>query len=71
MLVEVLPQVVAMASEPLATVGGMTVVSAYGAARIPRAVADNAAHGLELLGSTTGVDLAGLLREMGSALPIV
>ncbi|WP_324612099.1 flotillin domain-containing protein, partial [Streptomyces scabiei] len=62
MLVEVLPQVVAKASEPLAAVEKMTVISTDGAARIPRAVADNVAQGLELLGSTTGVDLAELLK---------
>jgi flotillin len=38
------------------------VISTDGAGRIPRAVADNVAQGLELLGSTTGVDLAELLK---------
>ncbi|GGW92969.1 hypothetical protein GCM10010321_02900 [Streptomyces chartreusis] len=62
MLVEVLPQVVAKASEPLSAIDKMTVISTDGAGRIPRAVADNVAQGLELLGSTTGVDLAELLK---------
>ncbi|EKX60477.1 hypothetical protein STRIP9103_00978 [Streptomyces ipomoeae 91-03] len=61
MFVEVLPQVVAKASEPLSAVQKMTVISADGAGRISRAVADNVAQGLELLGSTPGVDLAELL----------
>ncbi|MFF6783898.1 SPFH domain-containing protein [Streptomyces sp. NPDC012510] len=64
MLVEVLPQVVAKAAEPLAAVDRMTVISTDGAARIPRAVAENVAQGLELLGSTTGVDLAELLKGL-------
>jgi flotillin len=38
------------------------VISTDGAGRIPRAVADNVAQGLELLGSTTGVDLAEMLK---------
>ncbi|MCQ6555702.1 SPFH domain-containing protein [Streptomyces sp. C10-9-1] len=62
MLVEVLPQVVAKAAEPLTAVDKMTVISTDGAGRLPRAVADNVAQGLELLGSTTGVDLAELLQ---------
>ncbi|AXL89422.1 flotillin [Streptomyces sp. CB09001] len=62
MLVEVLPQVVAKASEPLAAVDRMTVISTDGASRLTRTVADNVAQGMELLGSTTGVDLASLLK---------
>ena len=64
MLVEVLPQVVAKASEPLSAVEKMTVISTDGAGRIPRAVADNVTQGLELLGSTTGIDLAELLGNL-------
>jgi flotillin len=64
MLVEVLPQVVGKAAEPLAAIDKMTVVSTDGAGRLPRAVADNVAQGLELLSSTTGVDLAALLRGL-------
>lgn len=40
----------------------MTVISTDGAGRNPRVVADNVAQGLELLRSTTGVDLAELLK---------
>ncbi|WP_406132472.1 flotillin family protein [Streptomyces anthocyanicus] len=64
MLVEVLPQVVAKASEPLAAVDKMTVISTDGASRLTRTVADNVAQGMELLGSTTGVDLASLLKGL-------
>ncbi|GFH37459.1 flotillin family protein [Streptomyces pacificus] len=62
MLVEVLPQVVGKAAEPLGAIDKMTVISTDGAGKLPRAVADNVAQGLELLGSTTGVDLAEVLR---------
>ncbi|MEV4916729.1 SPFH domain-containing protein [Streptomyces tirandamycinicus] len=62
MLVEVLPQVVGKAAEPLGAIDKLTVISTDGAGKLPRAVADNVAQGLELLGSTTGVDLAEMLR---------
>ncbi|NJP52050.1 flotillin family protein [Streptomyces sp. SBST2-5] len=66
MLVEVLPQVVGKAAEPLAAVDKMTVISTDGAGRLPRTVADNVAQGMELLGSTTGVDLAELLKGLAA-----
>ncbi|MFF4873983.1 flotillin domain-containing protein, partial [Streptomyces sp. NPDC000961] len=62
MLVEVLPQVVAKASEPLSAVDKMTVISTDGASQLSRTVADNVAQGVELLSATTGVDLAQLLQ---------
>ncbi|WP_112466900.1 flotillin family protein [Streptomyces triticisoli] len=62
MLVEVLPQVVGKAAEPLAAVDKLTVISTDGAGQLPRTVADNVAQGMELLSSTTGVDLAQLLQ---------
>lgn len=64
MLVEVLPQVVAKASEPLSAVDKMTVISTDGASQLSRTVADNVAQGMELLNSTTGVDLAALLKNI-------
>ncbi|MEE1773484.1 SPFH domain-containing protein [Streptomyces sp. JV185] len=64
MLVEVLPQVVAKASEPLSAIDKMTVISTDGASQLSRTVADNVAQGMELLSSTTGVDLAALLKNL-------
>lgn len=55
---------VAKASEPLAAVDKMTVISTDGASRLSRTVADNVAQGVELLSSTTGVDLASLLKGL-------
>ncbi|MFF2007551.1 flotillin family protein [Streptomyces sp. NPDC058195] len=66
MLVEVLPQVVAKASEPLSAVDKMTVISTDGASQLSRTVTDNVAQGMELLSSTTGVDLAALLQNLQS-----
>ncbi|MFC8229808.1 flotillin family protein [Streptomyces sp. NPDC057287] len=76
MLVEVLPQVVAKASEPLSAIDKMTVISTDGASQLSRTVTDNVAQGLELLNSTTGVDLGALLRNLqgkagGSTAPAV
>ncbi|MFD9907835.1 flotillin family protein [Streptomyces sp. NPDC059063] len=68
MLVEVLPQVVAKASEPLGAVDKMTVISTDGASRLTRTVTDNVAQGVELLGSTTGVDLTALLKQVTGGL---
>ncbi|NEE16595.1 flotillin family protein, partial [Streptomyces sp. SID7499] len=62
MLVEVLPSVVAKASEPLSAIDKMTVISTDGASQLARTVTDNVAQGMELLTSTTGVDLAALLQ---------
>ncbi|MFF3730095.1 flotillin family protein [Streptomyces sp. NPDC002476] len=67
MLVEVLPHVVAKASEPLSAVDKMTVISTDGASRLSRTVTDNVAQGMELLSSTTGVDLAALLKNLKGA----
>ncbi|MGX4688452.1 flotillin family protein [Streptomyces sp. JNUCC 63] len=64
MLVEVLPQVVGKAAEPLSAVDKLTVISTDGAGQLPRTVADNVAQGMELLSSTTGVDLAQLLQNI-------
>ncbi|WP_433547097.1 flotillin family protein [Streptomyces sp. CA-294286] len=62
MLVEALPQVVAKASEPLSAIDKMTVISTDGASQLSRTVTDNVAQGMELLSSTTGVDLGELLK---------
>ena len=62
MLVEVLPQVVAKAAEPLAAVDKMTIISTDGASQLTRTVTDNVAQGMELLSSATGVDLTSLLH---------
>lgn len=62
MLVEVLPSVVAKAAEPMSAIDKMTVISTDGASQLSRTVADNVAQGVELLSSTTGVDVAELLK---------
>ncbi|MET8216889.1 SPFH domain-containing protein [Streptomyces hirsutus] len=64
MLVEVLPQVVGKAAEPLAAVDKLTVISTDGAGQLTRTVTDNVVQGMELLNSATGVDLAQLLQGL-------
>ncbi|MEW2066856.1 SPFH domain-containing protein [Streptomyces sp. NPDC007346] len=64
MLVEVLPEVVAKASEPLSAIDKLTVISTDGAGQLARTVTDNVAQGMELLSSTTGVDVASLLENL-------
>ncbi|MFI5899282.1 SPFH domain-containing protein [Streptomyces cyaneofuscatus] len=64
MLVEVLPDVVAKASEPLSAIDKLTVISTDGASQLARTVTDNVAQGVELLSSTTGVDVAQLLQNL-------
>ncbi|MFB6576600.1 hypothetical protein ACFCYC_04030 [Streptomyces sp. NPDC056402] len=58
-----LPQVVAKAAEPLSAIDEMTVIATDGANKPSRTVAEYVAQGMELLGSTTGVDLAGSSRD--------
>ncbi|WP_327176938.1 SPFH domain-containing protein [Streptomyces sp. NBC_01335] len=67
MLVDVLPQVVAKAAEPLSAIDKLTVISTDGASQLARTVTDNVAQGMELLTSTTGVDLASLLKNLTAA----
>ncbi|MFD3484089.1 flotillin family protein [Streptomyces sp. NPDC058665] len=64
MLVEVLPSVVGKAAEPLSAVDKLTVISTDGASQLSRTVTDNVAQGMELLTSTTGVDIAALLKNL-------
>ncbi|MDH6226268.1 MULTISPECIES: flotillin family protein [Streptomyces] len=64
MLVEILPQVVEKAAEPMSAIDKMTVISTDGASQLSRTVTDNVAQGLELLSSTTGVDLPSLLKNL-------
>ncbi|MGW6648918.1 band 7 protein [Streptomyces sp. CB02130] len=71
MLVEVLPSVVAKASEPLSAIDKMTVISTDGASQLARTVTDNVSQGMELLSSTTGVDLASLLENLKNRTPTV
>lgn len=62
MLVGVLPDMVAKASEPLGNIDQMTVISTDGAAQLPRQVAGNVAQGMQMLSDLTGVDINKVLQ---------
>lgn len=66
MLIQVLPEVVRAASEPLAAVDKMTVISADGANSLTRSVSSGVAQGLQLGSDLTGVDLQALLARIGN-----
>ncbi|GAA0896562.1 flotillin family protein [Virgisporangium aurantiacum] len=65
MLIRVLPEVVRAASEPLAAVDKMTVISTDGASALTRSVSTGVAQGLQLGSDLTGLDLPALLARLG------
>lgn len=69
MLVTVLPEVVRAASEPIAAVDKMTVISTDGASSITKQVSSGVAQGLQLGTDLTGIDIAGLLSRLGKPAP--
>lgn len=64
MLMEVLPKIAHEVSAPMAAIDKLTVISSDGAAALPKQVSDNLLQTLELLRSTTGVDLSKLLERV-------
>ncbi|MEV0267408.1 SPFH domain-containing protein [Hamadaea sp. NPDC050747] len=65
LLVRVLPEVVAAASDPMRSIDKMTVISTDGASSLTKSVASNVAQGLQLGTDLTGIDLASLLAKLG------
>jgi flotillin len=65
MVVEVLPALVRAASEPLAAVDKMTVISTDGASQLAKTVSSNVEQGLQIGSDLTGLDLRGLLARLG------
>lgn len=63
MLIEVLPQVAKEVAAPIAAIDQLTVLSTDGAGAIPKQVVSNVAQTLEMLRTTTGIDLEGLLQK--------
>ncbi|MEV0567973.1 flotillin family protein [Dactylosporangium sp. CA-152071] len=64
LLVRVMPEVVKAASEPMANIDKMTVISTDGASSLTKSVAGNVAQGLQLSTDLTGIDLAKLLGRL-------
>ncbi len=64
MLIGVLPELAKQVASPMAAIDNLTVVSTDGASQLPRQVTSNVVQTLEMLRSTTGVDLQRLLQNV-------
>lgn len=70
MMIEALPSVAREVAAPMGAIEKLTVLSTDGAAELPRQVTNNVVQTLELLKSSTGVDLQSLLdRYAGGRTP--
>lgn len=63
MLIEVLPQVAKEVAAPIAAIDQLTVLSTDGAGALPKQVTDNVAQTLQMLKTSTGLDLEGLIHK--------
>lgn len=63
LIVEMLPNLVRAASEPISAVDKLTVISTDGASDLTRNVASNVATGLQIGSDITGIDLQSLLSR--------
>jgi flotillin len=66
LVVEMLPQLVRAAAEPLSNIDKMTVISTDGASDLTRSVANNLEQGLQVGTDLTGIDLRQLLSGLGA-----
>jgi len=66
MISAVLPEIVRAASEPIASVDRLTVISTDGASQLTRNVATNVEQGLAIGSDLTGLDLRSLFKRLGS-----
>lgn len=68
MLIEVLPQIAKEVASPISAIDKLNVISTEGANTLPRQVTDNVTQTLEMLKTSTGLDLEGLIhRSVGKA----
>jgi flotillin len=65
MLVEVLPQIAKEVAAPIAAIDQLTVLSTDGAGALPKQVNDNVVQTLQMLKTSTGLDLASLIHRSG------
>ncbi|MFE6649161.1 flotillin family protein [Nocardioides sp. NPDC057772] len=63
MLIEVLPRIAKEVAAPIGAIDNLTVLSTEGAGAIPKQVNDNVVQTLNMLKTTTGVDLGSMLRK--------
>ncbi|MPZ73477.1 MAG: flotillin family protein [Nitriliruptorales bacterium] len=65
MVVDVMPDLVRAASEPMSSIDKMTVISTDGASQLARTVASNLEQGLQIGSDITGMDLRGMFARLG------
>ena len=63
MLIEVLPQIAREVAAPMAGIDQLTVISSDGAGALPRQVNDNVVQTLNMLKTSTGLDLESLIKR--------
>ncbi|KRA39074.1 MULTISPECIES: flotillin family protein [unclassified Nocardioides] len=63
MLIEVLPQIAKEVAAPIAAIDQLTILSSDGAGALPRQVTDNVTQTLQMLKTTTGLDLESLIHR--------
>lgn len=69
MLVKVLPEIARELAAPMSNIDQLTVVSTDGAGALPKAVTGNLVQVLEMVKSTTGLDLQALIPAQGATAP--
>ncbi len=67
MLVETLPKVAAELARPMSSIDKLTVISTDGAGALPKQVTNNLVQTMEMLKSTTGLDLESLVAKYAGA----
>ncbi|SFA81790.1 flotillin [Nocardioides alpinus] len=63
MLIEVMPKVAAELARPMGNIDKLTVISADGAGELPKQVTNNFVQTMELLKTTTGLDVESLIQK--------
>lgn len=63
MLIEVLPQIAKEVASPIAAIDQLTVLSTDGAGALPKQVTDNVTQTLQMLKTSTGLDLESLIKK--------
>ncbi|UUW90841.1 flotillin family protein [Pimelobacter simplex] len=72
MLIEVLPQIAKEVASPIAAIDQLTVLSTDGAGALPKQVTDNVTQTLQMLKTSTGLDLESLIKKsVGKAAGVV
>ncbi|GAB3852995.1 flotillin family protein [Nocardioides maradonensis] len=63
MLIEVLPQIAREVASPIAAIDQLTVLSTDGAGALPQQVTNNVAQTLQMLKTSTGLDLEAMIKQ--------